>query len=164
MIFCNSHGRVIDLAAVINDVFDSEQQEGQTTQQESDAMDIEDESAEERELPVSVAAAVVAPAFARLSQSGTNRSNLSNNDSNRVEDFEDRRGEPVQAGKVFARVLYGDMDQGARAKVVSAFRKRKFQILVSTDVAARGIDIPSISVVRSSNEQDMRSNLIPSLL
>ncbi|KAJ4841689.1 putative DEAD-box ATP-dependent RNA helicase 29 [Turnera subulata] len=44
-------------------------------------------------------------------------------------------------------VCYGDMDQDARKMHVSRFRARKTMLLVVTDVAARGIDIPLLDNV-----------------
>jgi len=45
--------------------------------------------------------------------------------------------------------LHGDLDQGARMQILKAFRKRKVDVLIATDVAARGLDIPSIATVVS---------------
>ncbi|XP_048373085.1 ATP-dependent RNA helicase DDX42 isoform X3 [Sphaerodactylus townsendi] len=44
-------------------------------------------------------------------------------------------------------LLHGDMDQSERNKVISDFKKSAFPVLVATDVAARGLDIPSIKTV-----------------
>ncbi|EDO43557.1 predicted protein, partial [Nematostella vectensis] len=44
-------------------------------------------------------------------------------------------------------LLHGDMDQFERSKVLGQFKKREIPILVATDVAARGLDIPSIKTV-----------------
>ncbi|XP_020649633.2 ATP-dependent RNA helicase DDX42 isoform X1 [Pogona vitticeps] len=44
-------------------------------------------------------------------------------------------------------LLHGDMDQSERNKVISDFKKGVFPVLVATDVAARGLDIPSIKTV-----------------
>lgn len=46
-----------------------------------------------------------------------------------------------------ADALHGDLKQSRRARVVQNFRDMKFQILVATDVAARGLDIPHIEHV-----------------
>ena len=46
-----------------------------------------------------------------------------------------------------ASSLHGDMDQKKRTRTINAFRKKKIRFLVATDVAARGIDIPTISHV-----------------
>lgn len=43
--------------------------------------------------------------------------------------------------------LHGDMNQASRTKVIQQFRDKKFSILVATDVAARGIDVPDITHV-----------------
>jgi len=43
--------------------------------------------------------------------------------------------------------LHGDLDQHIRMKVLDAFRKDQLQILVASDVAARGLDIPNVSHV-----------------
>lgn len=41
-------------------------------------------------------------------------------------------------------LLHGDIDQAARNKVITKFKKRECDVLVATDVAARGLDIPHI--------------------
>jgi superfamily II DNA/RNA helicase len=43
--------------------------------------------------------------------------------------------------------LHGGMPQGRRNRVLSGMRNRQLRVLVATDVAARGIDVPSISHV-----------------
>ncbi|MEO6033230.1 MAG: DEAD/DEAH box helicase [Burkholderiaceae bacterium] len=43
--------------------------------------------------------------------------------------------------------LHGGMPQGRRNRVLQGLRNRQLKILVATDVAARGIDVPSISHV-----------------
>ena len=43
--------------------------------------------------------------------------------------------------------LHGDMDQGRRDRVVQSFRDGQLDILIATNVAARGIDIPEITHV-----------------
>ncbi|KAL0391790.1 UNVERIFIED_CONTAM: putative DEAD-box ATP-dependent RNA helicase 29 [Sesamum radiatum] len=48
---------------------------------------------------------------------------------------------------IVASVCYGDMDQEARKIHVSKFRARKTMLLIVTDVAARGIDIPLLDNV-----------------
>nr|WP_102958613.1 DEAD/DEAH box helicase [Mangrovicella endophytica] len=46
-----------------------------------------------------------------------------------------------------AGALHGDMDQRARMAMLDGFRKDKLQLLVASDVAARGLDIPAVSHV-----------------
>ena len=41
--------------------------------------------------------------------------------------------------------LHGDMDQRARMAMLQSFRDGKIQLLVASDVAARGLDIPDVS-------------------
>ncbi|HWU33479.1 MAG TPA: DEAD/DEAH box helicase, partial [Marmoricola sp.] len=43
--------------------------------------------------------------------------------------------------------LHGDMNQGAREKALQRFRDGKLQVLVATDVAARGIDVSGVTHV-----------------
>ncbi len=43
--------------------------------------------------------------------------------------------------------LHGDMDQFARSTILENFRNGKLPILVASDVAARGLDIPDVSHV-----------------
>ena len=43
--------------------------------------------------------------------------------------------------------LHGDMDQRSRMAMLQAFKDGKIQLLVASDVAARGLDIPAVSHV-----------------
>jgi superfamily II DNA/RNA helicase len=44
-----------------------------------------------------------------------------------------------------AAPLHGDLDQSVRTRTLDAFRSGDVQILVASDVAARGLDIPAVS-------------------
>src|SRR3954447_13869049 len=44
-----------------------------------------------------------------------------------------------------AIALHGDMDQSARTAALEQFRKNEVTLLVASDVAARGLDIPAVS-------------------
>ena len=46
-----------------------------------------------------------------------------------------------------AAPLHGDLDQSLRTKTLDSFRAGALQILVASDVAARGLDIPAVSHV-----------------
>ena len=46
-----------------------------------------------------------------------------------------------------AAALHGDMHQGARNRTLAALRGGQVRVLVATDVAARGIDVPGITHV-----------------
>jgi len=47
--------------------------------------------------------------------------------------------------KYSCQKLHGDMTQNARQRVMKNFRNAKFQYLIATDVAARGLDITGVS-------------------
>ncbi|EKX38245.1 hypothetical protein GUITHDRAFT_158516 [Guillardia theta CCMP2712] len=49
--------------------------------------------------------------------------------------------------KTTARVIHGDVSQLQRERTLQDFRSGKFLILVATDVAARGIDVPEVELV-----------------
>ena len=46
-----------------------------------------------------------------------------------------------------AIALHGDMDQSARTAALDSFRRGEIKLLVASDVAARGLDIPAVSHV-----------------
>jgi superfamily II DNA/RNA helicase len=46
-----------------------------------------------------------------------------------------------------ASAIHGDLDQATRMRTLDAFRKGDLKILVASDVAARGLDIPDVSHV-----------------
>jgi ATP-dependent RNA helicase DeaD len=57
-----------------------------------------------------------------------------------------------------ADALHGDMSQAQREKILNKFKKRLLNILVATDVAARGIDVQSLThVINYSVPQDPES-------
>ena len=43
--------------------------------------------------------------------------------------------------------LHGDLDQATRFKALEKFKKGEVNVLVATDVAARGLDIPDVGLV-----------------
>ena len=57
-----------------------------------------------------------------------------------------------------AEVLHGDVSQAQREKILRKFRDRSVNILVATDVAARGIDVGNLThVINYSLPQDSES-------
>ena len=48
---------------------------------------------------------------------------------------------------VTASAIHGNKSQNARQRTLDAFRKGEEHILIATDIAARGIDIPEVSLV-----------------
>ena len=53
-----------------------------------------------------------------------------------------------------ADTIHGDLSQAERDDVMNRFRKRKLQILVATDVAARGLDVDDLTHVINYNLPD----------
>ncbi len=51
----------------------------------------------------------------------------------------------LQRHKFNAVALHGDLDQSARTAALDAFRKGEATLLIASDVAARGLDIPAVS-------------------
>ena len=48
---------------------------------------------------------------------------------------------------VFATAFHGEMSQGARQDVLAEFKDERWEVVVTTDLAARGIDIAQLPVV-----------------
>lgn len=45
--------------------------------------------------------------------------------------------------------LHGDISQAQRERTLAGFREGHFNVLVATDVASRGLDIPNVDLVSS---------------
>ena len=59
----------------------------------------------------------------------------------------DKATERLQELGIDAMAIHGDLQQKTRERVMRSFAEGKLQILVATDVAARGIDIDDIGAV-----------------
>ena len=59
----------------------------------------------------------------------------------------DRVARNLRAEGVRATLLHGDLTQGARLRAMSEFREGRVDLLVATDIAARGLDVAGIDVV-----------------
>jgi ATP-dependent RNA helicase DeaD len=59
----------------------------------------------------------------------------------------DRVAEVLKRKNMSAGAIHGDLPQSKREKTLQAFRSGELQSLVATNVAARGLDIPSVSHV-----------------
>ncbi len=64
-----------------------------------------------------------------------------------TKDMTQRLTKRLQDAGYKADCLHGDMRQSARNQVMGAYRKGRFQILLATDVAARGIDVDDVEAV-----------------
>lgn len=59
----------------------------------------------------------------------------------------DELTEKLQSRGYGVEALHGDIAQAQRTKVINRFKKRQFQVLIATDVAARGIDVNDLTHV-----------------
>ena len=64
-----------------------------------------------------------------------------------TKDMTARLCERLKKAGYSAECLHGDVRQSQRDKVMAGFRKGAFEILVATDVAARGIDVDDVEAV-----------------
>lgn len=53
----------------------------------------------------------------------------------------------LRRAKIYAEAIHGDKSQSARQRTLDGFRNRQVNVLVATDIAARGIDVDHISHV-----------------
>ncbi len=58
-----------------------------------------------------------------------------------------RLADSLRKADYLASDLQGNMSQGQRDRAMKGFRERRFDILVATDIAARGIDVSNVSHV-----------------
>jgi ATP-dependent RNA helicase SrmB len=58
---------------------------------------------------------------------------------------------PLRGQKLRVGVLHGNMDQKDRNRIMSLFREGVINILISTDLAARGLDVEGINLVINFN-------------
>ncbi|WP_031480561.1 DEAD/DEAH box helicase [Maridesulfovibrio frigidus] len=70
----------------------------------------------------------------------------------------DRVAAALNERKYPAEPIHGDLSQSRREEILRKFRAKKCKILVATDVAARGIDVPDLThVVNFALPQDPQS-------
>ena len=55
--------------------------------------------------------------------------------------------EKLRKAGIDAQALHGELSQGARTRVLADFKSSKIQVLLATDLAARGLDIVELPVV-----------------
>jgi ATP-dependent RNA helicase DeaD len=56
-------------------------------------------------------------------------------------------GQQLAGFTVKTGALYGDLNQYERTKVMTAFKAKRIQVLIATDIAARGIDVQELNFV-----------------
>ncbi|MEL6486353.1 MAG: DEAD/DEAH box helicase, partial [Pseudomonadota bacterium] len=59
----------------------------------------------------------------------------------------DRVVKKLSQSGIYANAIHGNKSQGQRQRALDEFKRGKTKILIATDVAARGIDIPGVSHV-----------------
>ncbi|HEX2957857.1 MAG TPA: C-terminal helicase domain-containing protein, partial [Chitinispirillaceae bacterium] len=59
----------------------------------------------------------------------------------------DRISKRLQREGISSSAIHSDRTQAQRQKTLDGFKRRAFQVLVATDLAARGIDVEKISCV-----------------
>jgi len=55
--------------------------------------------------------------------------------------------EYLKSKKIRTSIIHGDLNRGNRARSLALLKSGKTQVLVATDIAARGIDIPELEMV-----------------
>jgi len=55
--------------------------------------------------------------------------------------------EKLYRAGIFATAFHGDLSQGARTQVLQEFKDERWEVVVTTDLAARGLDIAQLPVV-----------------
>jgi superfamily II DNA/RNA helicase len=56
--------------------------------------------------------------------------------------------------------IHGDRSQGQRQKAIDGFRSGRVKVLVATDIAGRGLDIPSVALVINFDLPEMREDYV----
>jgi superfamily II DNA/RNA helicase len=72
----------------------------------------------------------------------------------------ERLAERLEKHHLSADAIHGDLKQSQRDRVIKAFREKKHRIMVATDIAARGLDIPHIEHVINFDLPQMPEDFI----
>jgi ATP-dependent RNA helicase RhlE len=72
----------------------------------------------------------------------------------------DRVAHALKRSGVKAVPIHGDLSQSQRTAALAGFRRRTYRVLVATDVAARGLDIPGVSHIINYDLPDEPENYI----
>ena len=72
----------------------------------------------------------------------------------------ERVAKALERGAIKASTLHGEKVQEERAKVMEAFKKGEINILIATDVSARGIDIPDVHYVINYDLPEKKENYV----
>ena len=66
----------------------------------------------------------------------------------------------LQMRGIDAQCIHGDIPQRKREQVMDRFRKGELRVFVSTDVAARGIDVDDVDIVFNSDIPDENQDYV----
>jgi ATP-dependent RNA helicase RhlE len=72
----------------------------------------------------------------------------------------DRVARALKRNGIKAIAIHGDLSQSQRTAALGGFRRRAYNVLVATDVAARGLDIPGVSHIINFDLPDEPENYI----
>lgn len=72
----------------------------------------------------------------------------------------DRIVKKLEKAQISAAAIHGNKSQGAREKALGNFKAGEIRVLVATDIAARGIDIPQVSHVINYNIPEDPENYV----
>lgn len=61
--------------------------------------------------------------------------------------YAEKLAEKLDKANILVKAIHGDIKQSKRAKIIEDFKNKKFNVLVATDVVARGLDIHHIDSV-----------------
>jgi len=66
----------------------------------------------------------------------------------------------INKAGIEAASIHGNKSQGQRDRAIAAFKKGEVSVLVATDVAARGIDIPGVAYVYNFDLPNVAENYV----
>ncbi|MCD4719936.1 MAG: DEAD/DEAH box helicase [Desulfobacula sp.] len=72
----------------------------------------------------------------------------------------ERVAKALERGDIKASTLHGEKDQKERTEVMSLFKQGKINIMIATDVSARGIDIPNVHYVINYDLPEKSENYV----
>ena len=72
----------------------------------------------------------------------------------------DRLARKVENAGFEVAAIHGNRSQGQRERAIKAFREGRIKVLVATDVAARGIDIPGVRHVYNYDMPNVPENFV----
>ena len=72
----------------------------------------------------------------------------------------ERVAKAMERVQIHTFTIHGEKDQGERSKVMKKFKNGDFNILIATDISARGIDIPDVDYVINYDLPEKSENYV----